>query len=677
MKTVVIKMGELAPDAAGVMVYPVQLFFDNDQENWLQQPIATSSIPQDLSVPNPPVDPGTNDPIDGNQIREQFLNEVGTSDLFVQWGRFLHQLLFDDALVQELKNLRPLYPGEGLRTILDIKPDILRWLPWELIFQDPMPRFFDSTNPFSRGTLDNNESRKNQPPTLTPTWPIHALIVVGSKKEDPAVKAEHEIARIEEAFIKSRLPIDWEICYQPTKAELRILIKTYKPEIFHFIGHGKEANNEPYLELTDRKGGPTPERWTVSDIAIDFNTWQPRFAFLNACRTTVAMPASAAQKNSWDIARTFSHAGVPAVVGMQADVQGEAAAEFSNQLYQSMLNGLLPVDRSLAEARAAVKNLKGFSLRNRDWALATLFLLELPEQILEMTPPIDTQKYQKYRSDSTLKKVNDFVGRVRQRRKIWHGVDKITGRDAEFSSAYIVVGQDQMGKTSLVQASLKVCALRNRKVCYVDLGDRTTKDFLKILQIIREGDPNSSEIVCAPLPQAPFADFDNKYGALFTQPDAVTTLAADQNRCEQFFDAYRKALIKIAEDAPFILVLDHLNVEWQTFNSVLVKYLLLPIAQDALANCRLVLVCTAKEFDDELSQPLKDASRVVDVAAWKPERYVPLARQICLYNDIDLEQDPRVQQLIEARSNFVQGDWGPIELRELIVPIKRALGGRR
>jgi hypothetical protein len=59
MKTLLIKMNDLSPDAAGAMVYPVQLFFDDGQSDWLKRPVATINIPKDLSIPNPPLDPLT------------------------------------------------------------------------------------------------------------------------------------------------------------------------------------------------------------------------------------------------------------------------------------------------------------------------------------------------------------------------------------------------------------------------------------------------------------------------------------------------------------------------------------------------------------------------------------------------------------------------------------------
>ena len=654
-------MDDLTPDAAGAMVYPVRLFFDDGGANWRQQPIAATSIPEDLSIANPPVDPITNKPIDGREIREAFINESGDTTRFNKWGTYLYKLLFQGAVSTEWKRLHGLYPGEveekseGLRTILDIKPDQLRWLPWELIYEAPAPLFFDSTNPFSRGTLENIV----KPPNFM--WPIHVLVIVGSRENDDKVNAKEELEAIEYAFIKSPLPIDWQVRCRPTKAELIDLIAKYKPQIFHFIGHGKEEEGSSFLELSDKTGGPTAEEWMVDDVGIDLK-WRPRLAFLNACRSS----SSAEQKNAWDIARAFSNAGVPAVIGMQADIKSEAAAEFSRQLYLSLLGGL-PLDSALAEARAAVKNLKSITLKRRDWALATLYLQQLPEQILAMTPPIDTDTAKNFKDDNTLKKTHDFVGRRKQRRRLWHGVDQIIDRDDEFGNACIVVGHTQMGKTALVQASMKICALRQRQVRYIDIDYQSVKTFIDVLNSIRTGDPGASNIICAPLPKAPFAAFEQEHSALLANPNAVTILAGDNNLCDQFFTAYRNALIEIAATAPLILVLDHLGVEWVTFNLVLVPKLLLPIAQGQVPNCRLVLVCTRQEFNDHITDELKAAARRVDVEAWTPEKYIPLVRQICLYNNIKLED---VEGMIVETSKSVKSDWAPTKLRE-VLPVLR------
>lgn len=658
MKTVIIRVGELTQPQNGPKEYPVELLFDDGKPDWMKKPAATTTLPEDLSIPNPPKDPANNKAIEGLQIRDNFLGEPAASPRFEAWGDYLHQLLFQGAIDQEWNRLHGLYPreatgSEGLRTILEIKPDILRWLPWELIYKAPMPRFFDPANPFSRGALDEDPKAKFF------MWPIHALIVVGSVKNDPKVSAEEEIEAIQYAFIKSPVPIDWYISCRPTRAELTELIEKFKPQIFHFIGHGKAVTGYSYLELTDKKELAGPEEWTVQDISISLTNWQPRLAFVNACRTSSA----AAQQNSWDIARAFSNAGVPAVVGMQADIRGDAAAAFSAKFYASLVNDL-PIDRSLAQARGAVRNAPGLTVSNRDWALATLHLRQLPERILQMRPLIDEQTANKFDIDGKLNETRDFVGRRTQRRKLWYGVDQIEDRDEEFRSACIVVGNKDMGKTALVQASMKVCALRNRSVAYVDIGGNSTKNFVEVLEIIRKGDPRLSDIICAPLPCAPFANFDKKYGALLSKPaDAVTTLAADTQLCEQVFAAYTAALKDIAATNPLIIALDHLSVEWKTFNEVLVERLLKPIAQGDVANCRLILVCSADDFE-RLPKGLKAAACIIEVPAWKPEKYIPLARQICLYNGIEL--DASVVDVIASYSKRVNSDWGPIRLRNMV-----------
>jgi hypothetical protein len=661
MKTVVIKMGDLAPDEQGAMVYPVQLFLDDGDPDWLTKPVGKpASIPQNFSLPKPMLD-HMKKPLDGSTIRDLFLNENYLPGHVRDCGEYLYQLLFQGSVGDEWKRLHLLYPkeearkSEGLRTILDIKPDDLRWLPWELIRQDTLTWFIDAGNPFSRGTLEQGLKSKSS------MWPIRILVVVGSDAKD--VNTELELKQMEAAFIKSPVPVDWYVCLRPKKEALKPLIEKYKPQIIHFIGHGRQVNNYSYLELTDAKEEAGSQEWTADDVAIDLQNWKPRLAFINACRSSNA----GAQENSWDIAHTFANQGVPAVVGMQADIQGAAAAGFSRTFYESIFAGL-SVDRALAEARSAVRNLPGFSLRNRDWALATLYLRQLPDQILNMGPQIDPQMHAKYKADERLQKVRDFVGRFTQRRELWHGVDEIEDHEDQFKRACIVVGNKDMGKTSLLQASVKICALRGRRICYVDIGYNSTKEVVEILDIIRKGDEKSSEILCKPLPTEPFNDFDNKYGPVLADPEAVKNLAGDNNLCDQLFDAYKKALVTIAATTPLILVLDHLNVIWQTFNPVLVERLLLPIAQGELANCRLLLACSVDDFEQHLLKDLIKAAHAVPVGKWHVDRFVPLMHQICLYNNIEV--DEVVEGIIQLHKSRVKTEFEPRKLREVVDSLK-------
>ena len=81
-----------------------------------------------------------------------------------------------------------------------------------------------------------------------------------------------------------------------------------------------------------------------------------------------------------------------------------------------------------------------------------------------------------------------------------------------------------------------------------------------------------------------------------------------------------------------------------------------------------MLACTRQEFNDHLPKVLKDAVSVVEITSWKPEKYIPLVRQICLYNDIVLDED--VEGVIEANSKRVKADWGPTKLRDMLRVLK-------
>ena len=157
---------------------------------------------------------------------------------------------------------------------------------------------------------------------------------------DPAVQAEEEINSIEEALLKFDTPIELEILRLPTEQELVDNMKRYKPHIFHFIGHGRKGAgvNNPVLAFEAGVSGPAWE-WNEDMISVDLRDWKPRFAFVNACRTSTEEAAT----HSWGITEAFIKAGVPAVIGMQADVLGAAAAKFPGEIYEALSSNILRI----------------------------------------------------------------------------------------------------------------------------------------------------------------------------------------------------------------------------------------------------------------------------------------------------------------------------------------------
>src|SRR5262245_51307701 len=149
MRTAVIRVGE--PPAAG-SPYPVELFTDGGNPNWLDQPIASASMPADMADPNPPTDSGSR-PLAVADIVPYLLREPNATDTFLAIGKYLHRQVLPDGVGDAWRALRAEQgtpAGTGLRTYLDIRPASLRRLPWEL-GADPsgIHSFISSDNPWA------------------------------------------------------------------------------------------------------------------------------------------------------------------------------------------------------------------------------------------------------------------------------------------------------------------------------------------------------------------------------------------------------------------------------------------------------------------------------------------------------------------------------------------------
>jgi hypothetical protein len=672
MKTLVISVEELSSKPKG---YPVRLYMDDGQAGWLQKnrALASSIIRPDLSIPSPPLDPvDDKTPLEGEKLREMFLEEDGSSERFEAIGKYLYQLLFQgkvkekwDELCQQYPKERPQQPGptEGRRTILDIKPKTLRMLPWELMSptSSPLPLFTDTLNPIVRGALNVAA------PSASYMWPLHVLIVIGAKAVEAGdvddIKAEEEVMAIEDALIKFGRPVEWEVLRRPSNQKLTDTLRTFRPHVFHFIGHGKRASGGrvPVLEFEAGDEGQAWE-WPARRISIDLNdVWVPRFAFINACRSS----DQDEQEKVWGITDAFIEAGVPAVIGMQADVQGNAAANFPGRLYEAMARNI-PLDVALAQARTDVMNVEVDGLERRDWALATFTLSVLPEQVIPMQPPVTTEF--KLDIESRFSDISDFVDRVKPRRALWYGIEPVANPD-EGKNLLMVKGSTAAGKTWLVHWCLKICAWRERNIMYVSLKEQGTKDFLQVLRLIRKacvtGEPfgrpvgaeafhQFNQVVnhildpAQPTPGAAGAPVDDL--ELPLKPDI------DNDSLELILASFKSALQKAASNKLLVIALDDLKIRKDHFKNYLIPHLIKPIAagqEETLKNIRMILVATNEEYDNEFELGnLESLSITVRLDLLSKSELSYFSRELCVLKGLTHDK-------ATAFSSFVSNANGP------------------
>ncbi len=677
MKTVIITI-EPPPD--GGTQYPVHICRENGGDHgWAQQRLGTSSIPVDLTLP--PAPDGAAQPVFTiESIRENFLDHPDDEEQRKRIGEFLFRLLISGEVEHVWEDLRNRYPREqaphqGLQTFLVIKAHKLQSLPWELL-RSPVKRldlFLDPSNPFVRGGA--NLDIAGEAPSIP--WPVHALMVIGSEEGDDDAKGEEEILAILDASREMGKIIDWEILFRPSRNRLREVYHDFKPRIFHFTGHGRVLGQQPVLELFSQSEDET-WHWSIDDIIADLAGWVPSFAFINACRSGEMVLG----ESNWSITEAFRNLGVPTVIGMQADVTGKGAGIFSRHVYTALAQKQ-NLARALASARKEVNADHNHCRGARDWAAASLLLSTEPGQVLPVQMDIGRPEQDRIANCREFEKVRDFVNRVTDRRLLFNGLAPPAAAPGD-SNLLVVRGDGDTGKTSLVLWCLECCMMKGGKILYVDAGLDKSLDFLDLLRLIRDGDPDSASLLTTPLEKQFFYAFNRDLNHLLSgqapppgPPDGpvedqyLPLKVHDERTVSKIFNSFRQALAKASETTPVVIVLDHIEKIWKDhFTNSLLRRLLSPIARKHIPNLRMILAVTPDEyrsFDLHLHEEL---FQLITLEDFEPGDFLPLAREFFQCHKINFNLDV-INEFLEAYQKFlIESDtrWKPKELRDFFLP---------
>jgi hypothetical protein len=568
VKTILIRIDD--PDDSG---YPLALFVDDGADDWIERPLSSATIPNPLPEPDIPQVDLANGTVDA--IRQLLLTEKERSEAFEQVGAFLHNLIARDDIGRDWQELREADDGEGLRVLLDVRPPDLRQLPWELMRRAvPLPLFADVRNPCARVHRLNG---RREPVDCSPL--LRVLVVVGAGADDETVRAAEELEGLRDGLRRRWGLIDLELLELPNQKELEEHYAQFKPHIFHFIGHGRATNTGGEL-VFDGPDGDDGWTWTATAMAATLAGWKPRLAFVNACRSA----DQASVRGAWQIADVLLEASIPAVLGMQGDIRGDAAAEFTGAFYEG-LAAVRPLDVAVVEARRAIAQSVDF--RRRDPWLPCLWLSALPEQILPARYAVTTEQGTQIQRKAAFSTLKQFVDRTDARRQLWRTLngDEETN---QVGAAVAVVGPENVGKSGLVRWALGSSALLGANVAYVDLKRDAKLDFVGVLAAIET--EFSSSPVHGEANRASFAGF----GAA-TAPFRQATTNAPEDAVDTVFDEFAQALRDAAGNRTVVLALDHIDgVEAAHWRFVLEK-LVAPVAAGMLP----VQLIAVHRSDDE------------------------------------------------------------------------------
>ncbi len=634
--------------------YTVEYHRDDGGAAWNPVLKVSEQLPADLDRGSLPFDPGAWSP---QKAVLDFVRDNAQSPDFDAVGDWLAGLLFRGSVAKAWDEEDAI--GDVFRTLIEIASTQevdatkLADLPWELMRRDEVRLFTNTERPFAR-------MRSFGPAAAQELVPLRLLAVAGSS--DDEIGADIELGGIISALPEFGGRVEAEFLTEPSRDCLSKAFSK-RPHIFHFAGHGRidRYSKQPALIVGD---------WPLTrDYILNVMPHPPRLAVLNACRSG---ESDVSQVQA--LTQAFHQRKVAAVIGVRGDIRGKPAALFGASLYRAIANGAL-IDEAVARARRAVLDESGPAGQQRDWALPSLSLRAQPEKVLPVTYGAGLTEADLERIDSHLfRPTRLFVDRTDERSELVKAVDPETG---EPKRLLVVLGGMQVGKTWLVNWVRTRCALRGRRVRYVNFHGLRTLGFLQALDAIR--DTAEDVISLAPRENA-FSRYDRDLGFLLhgtippdsepsepvERPKIPKHLSLGENIVNRIFDSYRAALEQESHKQPLLLIFDHVNgVYRDDFLNYLYPLLIRKIADGDIPNVRLLVVLSAEQRRDYWPPEEATIWSKISVDLIDPGRYEELAREMMHLLGIDVSPD-HLMYISLLRRIKITDRWSPTALRDIV-----------
>ena len=286
----------------------------------------------------------------------------------VQLGDYLFgELLNDPRLLERYRTslgaVRSL--GKGLRVRLSFDDPALAAFPWEFL-HDPEEESFLAVS--AQTPLVRYVPLRGPLRPLAVSLPLRVLVAIADPSDLETLDVDRERNLIEEALAEQQAQRNAQLLVVEgaTTAKINDAMKSFRPHIFHFIGHGLLAEEQAYLALEDDEGKARliTER-EFSQIFTGVN--ETRLVVLNACQSA----ATSSTSPLVGLAPRLLQRQLSAVVAMQQPMTDQAALIFSRSFYRSLALGA-PVDGAVSTVRGDLYTELGSD--QLDWAIPVLFL---------------------------------------------------------------------------------------------------------------------------------------------------------------------------------------------------------------------------------------------------------------------------------------------------------------
>ncbi len=509
--------------------------------------------------------------------------------------------------------LRPLMGTQ--RIYLDIRSDDLLCYPWELLRCADTYIFSAAGTRWSLGRPEPTDHFAAGTPAPA-EHPLRVLVVLGNEPGDTKIRAAEELLIIEREAHLRNAEVLLTALHHPSAKVIEDKLKTFRPHVFHFIGHGSSDALEPPQFFVHKADGDS-DPWDAERIRAVFRQAPPRVVVLNACMTAHA-PTSGSS-----LVRAFTDAGCLAVVAMMGDIQGAASEAFSNRFYAEIFEGAT-VDAAATNARLAVSaiaesTVAGGALQVRsNWALPRVSVRGDAETAL-------TMRYARQRAAARWL-APDFVARWNERWQAWTAMDgSLKGEHGTEARLAVLWGAKEAGKRELLNTLAEARARAGDEVIYVDLFGGLTGRWHDVLRRIAEA--------------AAEAGFDT------TDLHATAGSAGSSTTVIARFRADLEQLRRPdADDGPVLLVLDGLS-DWiaDEVNNTVLPELCAPFVR-AAAGSRLRMMISLQTLPGTAPWGLRpELWEPIEVGAFSGEEW---PRAITQFRDYWFAKSPAKRETI-------------------------------
>ncbi len=275
-----------------------------------------------------------------------------------KFGTYLFEVLLG-PIWADVGNLPP---ADALSAVelSSADPDFHR-LPWEMA-RSPKGFLAAASVAFVRVVPSAEAAR-------TLTVAPRVLFAIGSDLQDKRVKPGAEYLGLLRRLEATGLNLETQLLVRATRKSIEEAVKTMKPSIVVFIGHGSiNAQGAGQLELVPDDRGQRADLLTGTQLRALLNGI-PQVVVMNACET------GASSRSSVPLAWEMTDISTPVAIGMTGRVADRACRLFTRRFFEALLSG---EDLQTATALARREGMTHGSdpERSVDWAMPALFMAD-------------------------------------------------------------------------------------------------------------------------------------------------------------------------------------------------------------------------------------------------------------------------------------------------------------